>query len=99
MERHTDDEARQRPDSSDKLSRGHRTVRTTVSTGSDSNVVDANNDDEEGRSSREVAETETEAEANTLSHGGAEADIARISCWRMSHQPHVFGRGGPRGVP
>jgi len=74
MERHTDDEARQRPDSSDKLNKGHRTVRTTVSTGSESNVVDA--DDEDESSSREVAETETETEADTLSHDGA--DISRI---------------------
>ena len=93
MERHTDDEARPRPDSSAKLNRGHRTVRTTVSTGSDSNVVDANNDDEEeSSSSREVAETETEtdAEADTPSHDEAEADISRMfSCWRKkSHQPH-----------
>eukprot|EP00237_Pycnococcus_provasolii_P002442 CAMPEP_0119192878 /NCGR_PEP_ID=MMETSP1316-20130426/3230_1 /TAXON_ID=41880 /ORGANISM="Pycnococcus provasolii, Strain RCC2336" /LENGTH=151 /DNA_ID=CAMNT_0007188087 /DNA_START=373 /DNA_END=825 /DNA_ORIENTATION=+ len=63
MERHTDDEARPRPDSSAKLNRGHRTVRTTVSTGSESNVVDADNDDEES-SSRAVAETETETDAD-----------------------------------
>ena len=93
MERHTDDEARQRPDSSDKLNRGHRTVRTTVSTGSESNVVNIDADDKkEGSSSREVAETETDAEADTLSHdeAEAEADIASVSCLRSRSQPHDF---------
>ena len=93
MERHTDDEARPRPDSSDKLSRGHRTVRTTVSTGSESNVVDAD-DKKEGSSSRDVAETEADT---ADSHDEAEADIASVSCWRKKSH-HKRASDAARGV-